>query len=154
MSKVIKMISNDPIKVKVKYFDKEIDKLEKIDKGDCIDLRIAETVDLKQGESKLVGLGVGMILPKGYEAHIYPRSSTFKKYGIWLTNNVGIIDNSYCGEDDEWKAMIYAVRDTHIEKNERILQFRIVENQPSLVFEEVEHLESVSRGGYGTTGVK
>lgn len=140
------------MKIKVKYFDKEIDKLEKIAVGDMVDLRIAETVDLKNGESKIVRLGVGMKLPQGYHAEVYPRSSTFKNYGVLLTNSVGVIDNSYCGEEDEWRAHLLAIRDTTIWKNDRILQFKIVKNEEKMEFEEVEHLDEVSRGGYGSTG--
>ena len=140
--------------IKIKYFDNEIDKIKKIDKGDWIDLRAAETVELKAGEFKLIKLGVGMKLPDGYEAHIVPRSSTFKNFGIIQTNHCGIIDNSYCGDNDQWMFPAYAVRDTIIHKNDRICQFRIVEKQPELTFEEVEHLEDTDRGGFGSTGTK
>ena len=140
--------------IKIKYFDNEIDKIQKIDKGDWIDLRAAETVELKAGEFKLIKLGVGMKLPDGYEAHIVPRSSTFKNFGIIQTNHCGIIDNSYCGDNDQWLVPAYALRDTVIHKNDRICQFRIVEKQPELTFEEVEHLEDTDRGGFGSTGKK
>ena len=143
-----------PQTIKIKYFDNEIDKIKKIDKGDWIDLRAAETVGLKAGEFKLIKLGVGMKLPDGYEAHIVPRSSTFKKFSVIQTNHCGIIDNSYCGDNDQWMFPAYAVRDTIIHKNDRICQFRIVEKQPELTFEEVEHLEDTDRGGFGSTGTK
>lgn len=143
-----------PQTIKIKYFDNEIDKIKKIDKGDWIDLRAAETVELKAGEFKLIKLGVGMKLPDGYEAHIVPRSSTFKKFFVIQTNHCGIIDNSYCGDNDQWMFPAYAVRDTIIHKNDRICQFRIVEKQPELTFEEVEHLEDTDRGGFGSTGTK
>ena len=143
-----------PQTIKIKYFDNEIDKIQKIDKGDWIDLRAAETVELKAGEFKLIKLGVGMKLPDGYEAHIVPRSSTFKNFGIIQTNHCGIIDNSYCGDNDQWLFPAYALRDTIIHKNDRICQFRIVEKQPELTFEEVEHLEDTDRGGFGSTGKK
>lgn len=143
-----------PQTIKIKYFDNEIDKIQKIDKGDWIDLRAAETVELKAGEFKLIKLGVGMKLPDGYEAHIVPRSSTFKNFGIIQTNHCGIIDNSYCGDNDQWLVPAYALRDTVIHKNDRICQFRIVEKQPELTFEEVEHLEDTDRGGFGSTGKK
>lgn len=139
--------------IKVKYFS-DIIPLEKISIGDWIDLRSAEDVHLNKGESKLISLGVGMILPEGYEAHIVPRSSTFKKYNVIQTNHVGIIDNSYSGEEDEWKFSAYAVDDSHIYKNDRICQFRIVERQPEIKFEVVNHLNSKSRGGFGSTGIK
>ena len=139
-------------KIKVKYFDKEIDKLEKIAVGDWIDLRSAETVELKGGEYHLIPLGVGMILPYGYEAHVLPRSSTPSKFGIMCANSMGVIDNSYSGDRDEWKFPAVAIRDTVIHKNDRICQFRIVRNQPGVIFETVDHLNEVSRGGIGSTG--
>ena len=142
------------MEIKIKYFDKEIDKLEKIAKGDLIDLRSAETVEMKAGEYRLIKLGIGIKLPKGFEAHVYPRSSTFKNFGIILANSVGIIDNSYCGDDDQWCFPAIALRDTIIHKNDRICQFRIMENQPKLEFVEVDKLDDVSRSGIGSTGIK
>lgn len=139
--------------IKIKYFT-DIEQIEKISQGDWIDLRAAETVSLSKGEFKLISLGVGMILPDGYEAHIVPRSSTFRKFHIIQTNHMGIIDNSYCGEQDEWKFPALAVEDTIINKNDRICQFRIVKKQPEIVFEQVEKLSDNSRGGFGSTGVK
>ena len=139
--------------IKIKYFTDKIEKLTYIDgKSDWIDLRAAESVDLKKGEFKLIPLGVAMELPKGYEAHIVPRSSNFKNFGIIQTNHQGVIDSSYCGDNDEWKMPVYAMRDTHIEVNDRICQFRIMENQPKIQFEEVKALTGVDRGGFGTTG--
>ena len=136
----------------IKYFCKDIDKIEKISKGDWIDLRAAEDIEFRAGEFKLIPLGIGMILPEGYEAHVAPRSSTYKNFGIIQTNSIGIIDNSYCGENDEWKMAAYALRDTVIHKNDRICQFRIMEKQPEFSFVEVEHLKEESRGGFGSTG--
>ena len=136
----------------IKYFCKDIDKIEKISKGDWIDLRAAADIEFKAGEFKLIPLGIGMILPDGYEAHVAPRSSTYKNFGIIQTNSIGIIDNSYCGENDEWKMAAYALRDTVIHKNDRICQFRIVEKQPQFSFVEVDHLKEESRGGFGSTG--
>ena len=141
------------MKIKIRYADKEIDRLEKISVGDLIDLRCAEDVDMKQGEYKLISLGVAMKLPEGYEAHVYARSSTPKKHGIMVANSVGIIDSSYCGNNDIWQMPAYAIRDTHIDKNTRIAQFRIVKNQPEIEFEEVEELEDADRGGIGSTGI-
>ena len=138
--------------IEIKYFDDEIEKIKKIDKGDWIDLRSAEEVELKAGEFKLISLGIGMKLSDGYEAHIAPRSSTFKTWGVLQTNSVAVIDNSYCGENDIWKYPVYATRDTIIHKNDRICQFRIVKKQPSIEFIEVAHLEENSRGGFGSTG--
>lgn len=141
-------------KIKIKYFDNEIDKIEKIEQGDWIDLRVAEDAELKAGEYKLLKLGIGMILPNGYEAHIVPRSSTFKNFGVIQTNHMGVIDESYCGEEDQWRFPAYALRDTVIHKNDRICQFRIVKKQEQIEFEEVESLMAESRGGFGSTGVK
>lgn len=138
--------------IKIKYFDQEIDKIQKITVGDWIDLRSAETVELKKGEYALIRLGVGMILPAGYEAHVLPRSSTPSKFGIVCANSMGIIDNSYSGDADEWKFPAVAIRDTEIHKNDRICQFRIVKNQPGITFEVVDHLNENSRGGIGSTG--
>lgn len=138
--------------IKIKYFDQEIDKIQKISVGDWIDLRSAETVELKKGEYALIRLGVGMILPAGYEAHVLPRSSTPSKFGIIMADSMGIIDNSYFGDADEWKFPAVAIRDTVIHKNDRICQFRIVKNQPSITFEVVDHLNENSRGGIGSTG--
>ena len=140
-------------RIKIKYFTDKIEKLTYIDgKSDWIDLRAAESVDMKAGEFRLIPLGVAMELPGGYEAHVVPRSSTFKNFGIIQTNHQGVIDSSYCGDNDQWFMPAYALRDTHIELNDRICQFRIVENQPKLVFDEVEVLENENRGGLGSTG--
>lgn len=140
-------------KIRIKYFTDKIDKLDYIDgKSDWIDLRASEEVELKAGEFKLIPLGVAMELPKGYEGHLAPRSSTFKTWGLIQTNSIGIVDHSYCGDEDMWRMPVYATRDTIIHVNDRIAQFRIVENQPKIVFEEVEYLENDSRGGFGTTG--
>lgn len=141
-----------PKKIQIKYFEPDLTPIEKIAVGDWIDLRAAERVELKKGEYRLIRLGVGMILPDGYEAHVLPRSSTPGKFGIMLANSMGVIDNSYSGDSDEWKFPAVAIRDTVIEKGDRIAQFRIVENQPRLVFETVSHLKAESRGGIGSTG--
>ena len=139
--------------IKVKYFTDDIDELCYVEgKSDWIDLHAAETVTMKAGEFRLIPLGVAIALPEGYEAHIVPRSSTFKNYGILQTNSMGVIDGSYCGDNDEWRMPVYATRDTCIEVGDRICQFRIVENQPKLVFQEVDHLCGVDRGGFGSTG--
>lgn len=140
-------------RINVKYFSDKIDKLEYIEgKSDWIDLRSAEDVTLKKGEHKLIPLGVGMQLPEGYEAHIVPRSSTFKNFGIIQTNHMGIIDYSYRGDNDQWMMSVYAVRDTKIHVNDRICQFRIMKNQPRILFEEVKKLADTDRGGFGSTG--
>ena len=139
--------------IKIKYFTDKIDKLAYIDgKSDWIDLRASEEVTLKQGEFALVPLGVAMELPKGYEAHIVPRSSTYKNFGVIQANHSGVVDGSYCGDNDMWRMPVIAMRDTQIHVNDRICQFRIMKNQPEILFEEVEHLEGKDRGGFGTTG--
>ena len=140
--------------IKIKYFTNEIDKIVKIDKGDWIDLRAAQKVELKAGEFKLIPLGIAMQLPKGYEAHIVPRSSTYKNFGIIQTNHNAVIDESYCGENDQWFYPAYALRDTVINVNDRICQFRIMEKQPVINFKEVNFLGNSDRGGIGSTGVK
>lgn len=141
--------------VKIKYFSKEIEKLRPIDgKSDWIDLRAAKHMYLKKGEYCLIPLGIGMKLPRGYEAHVAPRSSTFKNFGIIQVNGVGIIDESYCGDNDQWKMPVYPTRDVEIYINDRICQFRIMEKQPQILFEEVEHLEEIDRGAFGSTGIQ
>ena len=140
--------------IKIKYHNPNMDKIEKINCGDWIDLRSSETVELKAGEFKLISLGVSMKLPEGYEAHIVPRSSTFKNFGVIQTNHCGIIDNSYSGTNDVWMFPAYALRDTVINENDRICQFRIVEKMPQVNFEEVYELDSTERGGFGSTGIK
>lgn len=141
------------VNVKIKYFSDDIEILEYIDgKSDMVDLRAAEDITLKAGEFKLIPLGVAMELPPGFEAHVYPRSSTYKNFGITQANSVGIIDNSYCGDNDQWMYPAIASRDTVIHKNDRICQFRIVRNQPEINFCEVDRLEGDNRGGFGSTG--
>lgn len=144
---------NEPLKIKIKYFA-DIPKIEKISIGDWIDLRASEDIEFRAGETAKIPLGIGMILPKGYEAWILPRSSTAAKFGIMCTNSMGIIDNSYSGDDDEWGFVAVALRNTTVKKGDRICQFRIMKNQPEIVFEEVEHLNEKSRGGFGSTGTK
>ena len=147
------IFSEEPIAIKIKYTSSKLKKLENIEgKSDWIDLRAAETVHLSAGEFKLISLGVAMVLPEGYEAHIVPRSSTFKNYGIIQTNHMGVIDNSYCGDNDIWKFPAYAIRDTDIKFNDRICQFRIVKKQPEIEFKEVKELGNSDRGGFGSTG--
>jgi dUTP pyrophosphatase len=139
------------MKIKIKYFS-DIEPIEKISVGDWIDLRASMSVSLKKGECGLIPLGVGMILPDGYEAHVLPRSSTPGRFGIMCANSMGVIDNSYSGDADEWHFPALAIRDTVICKGDRIAQFRIIKNQPSIEFEVVEHLNEISRGGFGSTG--
>lgn len=139
--------------IRIKYHSKEIKKLEYIDgKSDWIDLRSAENVILKKGEFHLIKLGVSVQLPKGYEAVIVPRSSTYLNFGIIQTNHMGVVDETYCGDNDVWMMPALAMRDTEIKVNDRICQFRIQKHQPKIVFEEVDHLDGQDRGGFGSTG--
>lgn len=138
-----------PIDIK---YHADIYPLEKTENGDWIDLRVAEDVELKAGEFKIISLGVSMKLPQGYEAHIVPRSSTFKTWGILQTNHMGVVDNSYCGDDDIWRFPALATRDVVIEKNSRICQFRLVKKMINVNFNTVDTLKSVNRGGFGSSG--
>ena len=150
---IVEYIENDNVIIKIKYSSPKLNRLELIGgKSDWIDLRAAENVEMKAGEFKLISLGVAMKLPDGYEAHVVPRSSTFKNFGVLQTNHMGVIDNSYCGDNDIWKFPAYAIRDTKIRFNDRICQFRIVKKQPTISFKEVNNLGSVNRGGFGSTG--
>lgn len=145
------MTGTEPLTIKIKYF-RDVQKIEEISGGDWLDLRAAEEVTMKAGEFKMIPLGVAMELPKGYEAWVVPRSSTFKKHGVILVNSIGIIDEDYKGDNDEWNFLAYAMRDTVIPKNTRICQFRIIQHQPMLRRIEVETLGNPDRGGIGSTG--
>lgn len=147
-------IKNNDKTILIKYLKTGVDKIELFEIGDWIDLRVAEDITLKAGDFKLIPLGVAMKLPKNYEALVIPRSSTFMKYGIIQANGIGLIDESYCGNNDEWYFPAYATRDISIPKNKRICQFRIIEHQPRVNLVEVKKLILVDRGGFGTTGEK
>lgn len=138
---------------KIKYL-RDIKPIEKISQGDWVDLRSGIDIMLDKDEESIIPLGIAMQLPEGYEAHIVPRSSTYKKWGIIQTNSVGIIDETYCGDNDEWCMPVKALRLTHIHKNDRICQFRIIEHQPILILEEVKMLNNPDRKGFGSTGEK
>lgn len=147
------LCTNTGLELKIKYFTDEIEELRYIDgKSDWIDLRAAQKMELKAGEFKLIPLGIAMQLPDGYEAHVVPRSSTFSNYGIVQTNSMGIIDETYCGDNDQWFFPAYAVRDTVINVNDRICQFRVERHQPELYFNRVKQLLGNDRGGHGSTG--
>ena len=130
----------------------DIEPPEAIEQGDWIDLRAAETILIVKGEFKYIPLGGAIQLPEGYEAIVAPRSSLFKRRGIIMTNSIGIMDESYCGDGDQWRFPAYATRETIIPKGERICQFRIVKHQPEIEFEIVDTLGNPDRGGYGSTG--
>jgi len=139
------------MKIKIKYHG-DAQKLEKLEKGDFIDLRAAETVEMKAFDFKLISLGISMQLPEGYEAYIVPRSSTYKNFGVIQANHMGVVDNSYSGNDDIWKFPAIALRDTKINKGDRICQFRVHEKMVTPEFIEVEDLGNDCRGGFGSTG--
>ena len=138
--------------LKVKYLAPGLEELRCLPGSDWVDLRAAEDVELKAGEVRLIPLGIAVALPEGYEAHVVPRSSTFKNYGLLQANSMGVVDGSYRGDGDQWRWPAYATRDVKIEKNTRLCQFRIVENQPKIEFQEVETLGHTDRGGFGSTG--
>ena len=142
----------------VKYFDEGeglVTPLQYIQgKSDWIDLRSAKTLYIPKDTFSMIPLGVGIKLPAGFEAHVVPRSSLFKNYKLIQTNSFGVIDNTYCGDNDEWMMPVYAMEETIVNFNDRICQFRIMENQPQLEFRTVEHLDGNDRGGFGSTGVK
>jgi len=141
--------------IKIKYFTDKIEKIKYIGgekKSNWIDLRCAEKITMKAGEFKLIPLGIAMELPEGYEAIMVPRSSTFKNFKILQTNSIGVIDESYCGDNDQWFFPAYAVEDTTIELNDRICQFRIQEHQPTILFNEVKLLGNEDRNGIGSSG--
>ena len=142
------------MEIKIKYHNPELERVQSLTVGDWIDLRAAEDVVMKAGEYRIISLGVSMQLPEGYEAHVLPRSSTFKNFGIIMTNSEGIIDNSYCGQDDIWGFPALALRDTTIHLNDRICQFRIVPVMGSVDLITVANLSAPSRGGFGSTGTK
>ena len=140
-------------KIKIKYHVKELEKLRYIDgKSDWIDLRVAEEVKMKAGEFRLISMGISVELPKGYEMWSLPRSSAFKNFGVIQTNAMGVVDESFCGDNDIIHMPILAMRDTEMHINDRIGQFRIAKHQAEIHFVEVEHLNHADRGGFGTTG--
>ena len=140
-------------KLKIKYHVKELEKLRYIDgKSDWIDLRVAENVSMKQGEYRLISMGISVEIPKGYEMLIVPRSSAYKNFGIFQTNAMVVVDESFCGDNDIIHMPILAMRDTELHINDRIGQFRLMPHQPEVHFIEVDHLDNEDRGGFGTTG--
>ena len=145
------VIVHNPYYVEIKYHN-DILPIEKITNGDWIDLRAAEDVHMDAGDYRLISLGVSMKLPEGYEAHILPRSSTYRRWGIIQANHMGVVDNGYSGDNDIWMFPAIAIRDTDIYKNDRICQFRIVERQPNFDFIEVDHMDDPDRGGFGSSG--
>lgn len=137
--------------IKVKYL-RDIPHLEKLRQGDWIDLRAGEDVEIKPGGYREIPLGIAVELPVGYEAVIAPRSSAYKRYGIMCAGSIGVIDESYCGDGDEWTLPVYAPHGAHIKKGDRIAQFRLLEHHPRFDIVEVDHLGNPDRGGIGSTG--
>lgn len=142
------------LNIDIVYHNPNMPKLEKVDNGDWIDLRASVGGSFKKGDFALIDLGVSMRLPEGYEAHIAPRSSTFKHWGIIQCNSVGVVDNSFSGTNDVWKMPCFFTRDTVIEPNDRICQFRIVKKMKPVSFTEVTELDNTDRGGFGSSGKK
>jgi dUTP pyrophosphatase len=141
--------------INVRYLSDKVKPLQYVEgKSDWIDLSASMDVEMKAGEFKMIPLGVAMKLPTGYEAHLVPRSSTYKNFGIIQANHMGVIDESFCGDHDQWHFPAIAMRDTVIHAGDRICQFRIMEHQPELWFQAVEHLDNPDRGGFGSTGIK
>ena len=146
--------STEALTVKIKYHNKNLTKINKIDIGDWIDLRSAENLEMKAGDFGFISLGISVQVPAGHEMHIAPRSGTFKNFGIIQTNSVGVLDESYNGDTDVVKMPVLAMRDTTIKFNDRICQFRLIPKQKPINFIEVESLGNEARGGLGSTGVK
>lgn len=203
------------MEIKIKYLSDNIPEIKLNSKGNWIDLYAAEDVFIPYNNMKLIPLGVAMKLPKGFEAHLLPRSSTYKNWGIIMANNMGIIDESYCGNEDEWKFPAICVKpklykeiakDTYgllpdenekeflckyanainkpinlltfgynielknlhddgtinnvykigiqIKKGDKICQFRIQRSMYNINFTKVDNLDAISRGGFGSTGMR
>lgn len=145
------------MELKVLYHDEkfgELERISKIEQGDWIDLRAAETVELKKGDFKIISLGITVVIPDGYEMNIVPRSSTYKNFKILQTNCFGVIDNSYSGFNDIVGFPALAMEDTVIHKGDRICQFRLNKKMENLDLIEVKEASDKSRGGFGSTGKK
>lgn len=153
------------MKMRIKYFD-GAKKLEKINKGNWIDVYANDDIFVSVGERAMIPLGFALELPKGWEGHLVPRSSTFKTWGIIQTNHVGVVDDTYIGDNDQWHMPVYCLQNKEkivfqgdeggvwINKGDKIGQFRIMEVMPDIEFEEVDSFGNEDRGGFGTTGVK
>ena len=137
------------MEIEIRYLSDKIEPLRYIDgKSDWIDLRAAADIEMKAGEFRLIPLGIAVRLPEGYEAYVL-----YRNYGIIQANSFGIVDETYCGDNDEWFFPAIALRDTIVHTNDRICQFRIQKHQPPVEFVVREHLSDTDRGGFGTTGL-
>ena len=156
------------MKLRIKYFEGAT-RLQKIVKGNWIDVYANEDVFIPKNEMRLIPLGFALELPKGWEGHLAPRSSTFKTWGVIQTNHVGVIDDTYVGNNDQWMLPLYCLQPKHeyyggdipasrpgtwIKKGDKIAQFRIMEVMPEIEFEEVDSLDNEDRGSFGSTGTK
>lgn len=146
------------MKIKIKYLQ-DATRMNKITKGNWIDVYAYEDTFVPEGERAMINLGFALELPKGWEGHLAPRSSTFKTWGIIQTNSVGVVDDTYIGDNDIWHMPVYCLQakdenGTWIKTGDKIGQFRIMEVMPEIEFEEVESFGNQDRGGFGTTGVK
>lgn len=141
-----------PIQVKIKYHTDTLVRVSKLEQGDWIDLRAAANIEMEKGKQYLVPLGISMKIPYGFEAHVVPRSSSYKNYKVIQTNGIGILDNSYCGDGDQWFWPVIAMENTFIVENDRVAQFKIVPRMPIVEFLEVAQMEDADRGGHGSTG--
>ena len=150
------------MKIRIKYFEGAT-KLKKIAKGNWIDVYSSKELFVPEGDRAMIPLGFALELPSGYEAHLAPRSSTFKTWGIIQTNSVGVVDDTYIGDNDQWHIPVYCLKGhdskdgvagTLIKCGDKIGQFRIMEVMPELEFEEVESFGNQDRGGFGTTGTR
>ena len=150
------------MKIRIKYFEGAT-KLKKITKGNWIDVYARKDVFVPLAERAMIPLGFALELPKGWEGHLAPRSSTFKTWGLIQTNSVGVVDDTYIGDNDEWNMPVYCLKGhdskdgvagTLVKCGDKIGQFRIMEVMPELEFEEVESFGNMDRGGFGTTGAR
>ena len=144
------------MKMEIKYFEGAT-KLKKISKGNWIDVYASKDVFVPLNDRAMIPLGFALELPKGWEGHLAPRSSTFKTWGIIQTNSVGVVDDTYIGDNDQWHMPVYCLDSkneggTWIKKGDKIGQFRIMEVMPEIEFEEVEVFNNSDRGGFGSTG--
>lgn len=146
------------MKLRVKYLQ-DATRMNKITKGNWIDVYAYQDTFVPEGERAMINLGFALELPKGWEGHLAPRSSTFKTWGVIQTNSVGVVDDTYIGDNDIWHMPVYCLQakdenGTWIKKGDKIGQFRIMEVMPEIEFEEVESFGNQDRGGFGTTGMK